>query len=880
MTFMGKDVDLGVFKKYGYDPLYPDAYDSRDRPILVYDTVQAKKTMLSYNKLQGWIKRRHVVEVDPKLNTYTYKTGQGSREDNFRMNAIEGFAQENNFVKELAYKCSNDWFKLASSHKDWTINYEDPLKNSNAENINKAHLYALVDVLKRFPTSKTHNSVLIIRKRKMELYRYINAETIKNLEHMIEYILNSTAGEEELLNDYNFSDMPILLALEHYDSLTIHFEPKNTKGKKSGGFFPYFNISGYDLTRYGIYSEEVFQDRKIARKTFKDNCFIQALVTSGMLSNDEVIRLRSMIFTRMFPRECIKKIAEIFNLHITVCHLRDDNTWEKKKDYNFGSRRIDLCLYKNHYFLSEQVWITVDYIKYKDIIDKDTKINPLRKEYIKYYWDEKYDRKSSSYRYLKKPNNIMVLIRDMIDEGLLIPLTPDYYYNLCSTKQYFTNYDFHNLVDAKILSTSDVPITKPKNIIFVDEITDDMVEHATKINTLDTIPIKAFMSSGCEYVLKSYAYPHVPSEHLPLFHNIIEEVFGVDIYKYSTLPVLGTVLMWKTGCYEGVHSLGGYVLQFIRKCLKKPICQTAYDQKIFIEGDLMQIDRNSSYCSSYVNFLGIPKGIPKILPKIPNLSLCDYYYILVNIISFRCKRNRDAFPLLLNTGEQFFDKVTWETILAHYTVDYYIISGYYYDEGFNTNIKTLALKLYELRQTYQELSDAFKFLINCLWGKSLQKENKTYVAKVNESKVDSFINYNFEYIYDRKKAGNNNIFRLYKPFQTTYRLPQFAVNVANYSRCLMTNIIYDLEFPIYYCNTDSLLFDVSNENEKITELIGKGLGKFHVEFKHAKRFYGITGRTTLVVYNNDTLRIRTPMRSIPRDKDDKIEAWYNSLLES
>lgn len=42
--------------------------------------------------------------------------------------------------------------------------------------------------------------------------------------------------------------MPIILALEHYDSIRVHFEPKN-----SGGFFPCFNISGCDLIIYGIY---------------------------------------------------------------------------------------------------------------------------------------------------------------------------------------------------------------------------------------------------------------------------------------------------------------------------------------------------------------------------------------------------------------------------------------------------------------------------------------------------------------------------------------------------------------------------------------------------------------------------------------------------
>lgn len=83
MTFIEKEIDLGVSKKYDYNPLYPDAYDSRDGLILVYDTLQDKKTTLLYNKLQGLLKRRHVIEVDPKLNTYTYKTGKESRKDNF-----------------------------------------------------------------------------------------------------------------------------------------------------------------------------------------------------------------------------------------------------------------------------------------------------------------------------------------------------------------------------------------------------------------------------------------------------------------------------------------------------------------------------------------------------------------------------------------------------------------------------------------------------------------------------------------------------------------------------------------------------------------------------------------------------------------------------
>ena len=159
--------------------------------------------------------------------------------------------------------------------------------------------------------------------------------------------------------------------------------------------------------------------------------------------------------------------------------------------------------------------------------------------------------------------------------------------------------------------------------------------------------------------------------------------------------------MFKYNCFDDVYELTSKPAQFIKKCSPKVLLNTAYDKPVYVEGDLIQIDKNGSYTSTYMNFEGIPKGKPKIIKDFkPNDY--SYYFIKINVKSYTCKHNTDAFPLIKQTGIMYLDKTMFDSINEHYNIEYDFMCGYYFDEGFNDNIKQLANDLYELRDELKQ----------------------------------------------------------------------------------------------------------------------------------------------------------------------------------
>ena len=126
--------------------------------------------------------------------------------------------------------------------------------------------------------------------------------------------------------------------------------------------------------------------------------------------------LTSFIKTKSVPREELKNIAETFKTHI-ICKVHYN---EKTSTREFGKeyeRKIKLHILGNHYILDKDVNVTPFYIKHYEQINSDVRFkNHPRKHMLKRFDDNKHE-------FDKKPCNIIKVIKTMIDNKLLIPMT-------------------------------------------------------------------------------------------------------------------------------------------------------------------------------------------------------------------------------------------------------------------------------------------------------------------------------------------------------------------------------------------------------------------------------------------------------------------------
>ena len=137
------------------------------------------------------------------------------------------------------------------------------------------------------------------------------------------------------------SDLELVQFVEGGKKLTIKHLAKSFKN--SGAFFKHtlrVPLDGLDV--YGIYSE-------VNVDNYEDSCFVKALEASGVVSAEQLVKVRLAIKTRYLPMCNMRKIAETFGLHIKVRGIT--NT---RRVHEFGDKSaplVDLGLVDQHYFL-------------------------------------------------------------------------------------------------------------------------------------------------------------------------------------------------------------------------------------------------------------------------------------------------------------------------------------------------------------------------------------------------------------------------------------------------------------------------------------------------------------------------------------------------
>ncbi|KAK8848033.1 hypothetical protein M9Y10_019086 [Tritrichomonas musculus] len=152
-------------------------------------------------------------------------------------------------------------------------------------------------------------------------------------------------------------------------------------------FFPYINLlDSLDLTRYQIYNS-------IDKKNYRDNCFVYACTQSGVFTEEEIHKLRTMMLTRSIPNKKILEIAIQMKCHFVLYKLDEtrnsrtqkrDSVDTRKNSKVIADRMIRLLIYKDHFMIdmNEKLPITKYYIERKDELDMKFSDIPIAERHI------------------------------------------------------------------------------------------------------------------------------------------------------------------------------------------------------------------------------------------------------------------------------------------------------------------------------------------------------------------------------------------------------------------------------------------------------------------------------------------------------------------
>lgn len=355
------------------------------------------------------------------------------------------------------------------------------------------------------------------------------------------------------------------------------------------------------------------------------------------------------------------------------------------------------------------------------------------------------------------------------------------------------------------------------------------------------------------------------------FRKMILETIDMDVFNYSSLPGLADQYFIKKGCYDGVYFLTGTVRKYVQESIVGGRVMSKDNKTWKLQEDLDNLDANSLYPSAMTRIPGFPKGKPKLLTNfcwdyVKNL---DHFVVEIKITNVREKFDLPMFSYISDNGNRVWsndippknlivNKIDLEDYIKYHKIDFQIISGIYWNEGFNNTINFVINDLYNMRKKYKQegnkLEFVIKLLLNSAYGKTILKERpykniylksklelENYISK-NMNKVIDWVEIKQNASKDKKYEPPTNY--VVKVFQSLYNHTNRAHcggMILSMSKRIMNEMVYASKLAkctIYYSDCDSAQLTLKNlqKTKKIykelygREMIGEELGQFKSEF--------------------------------------------------
>jgi hypothetical protein len=805
-----------------------------------------KRETWTGKKFRRYVANGTIKKVDPELLSpeYQKRTGKGWQDTltahDFSQMDLPKWDTQSVLVKDRAVKLFN------TLQRDLMLGRDVAICRTGHDEVNKSRLYAMMAVLSNFKFTRDHFAVFIITTSDGPEFFMINQDTL----HLMKKIINAAFyGKADPFMGVEKSDYAQHFTANDWKKMEIVFQ-EDGDGTGEGLWLNFLDnrpsqkepeavVPKRRKHRAGLFMFLNGTPSDLSRfgiyntfnvNNYRTNCLVQAIQNAECLDDEEINLLKWIIKTATIKLSDLAVIGELFKLEFHVSKWSDEKgAINHTKTYakgGAGRKKIHLFHRDGHLMLME----------------KTTALGG-------------------------KPIWISTVIEKMFRAGQLFPLT-------------------YVQANQALRARLDVPpLEAVKYSPLCLDVGKRTMEHMVLKDIdriLDVDEIKAMEDKTKGQLFRT-------------FKCWIQRKFGLSPDRYRSLACLGHAILEGEGCFAGVPALGGPVGEFIRLCQTSPLCEAQFNRPVKVEGELVQIDRRGSYCSVYKDFQGIPTGppIPIQGDKPFRGRDWDYYYICINVISFKlkeCMGSEDPFPLIRKTGLLYLDMELFATIKAWYDLEYDLISGFGFTGGFNTNVKKVAVEMWQLRMEIQPpvLAKVVKRMINSMFGKSIQKEKLTYQVTYDKDHFFSYLRLTklTDGIFSVKKRGDSFSVTFAHSIVVNWIRPQFGVNVLSWSRTMMGTYMWcgsSVGVNVFYVNTDSMVMtkeDAKKLNMKCNwQLIGDKLGTFSYEFPNtARKFICLSKKKYLFCFNDGTFKVRFGPQD-ERDPEEYFEAKYAELTQ-
>tara|TARA_R100000805_G_C3625951_1_gene136205 strand:- start:6484 stop:9975 length:3492 start_codon:yes stop_codon:yes gene_type:complete len=347
------------------------------------------------------------------------------------------------------------------------------------------------------------------------------------------------------------------------------------------------------------------------------------------------------------------------------------------------------------------------------------------------------------------------------------------------------------------------------------------------------------------------------------FRQMTLDFFDIDINAKEILTVAGMSFRHLMNeCFEDTYSVSGIVLEFIRRSTVGGQTQCARNKSMFIEQEILDQDKRSLYPSAMVELQGIPKGVPKVFTcEIP--SHVDYFFVEIQIQ--RVQGPDYDFPILAIRNEaginEWTNDIVGKRVIVgkqtlqdlidwNHVFEYDVIHGYYWDEGWNSNLASTINHMYnrrdELKREGNPAQLIYKLLMNSSYGRTGLKPINDDNVYLSPEALNRYIANNHDRISRMHIMPNGDVRVMSKkPINLHFNQQHVASMILEKAKHLMRKCLLlpqYMESPlagnIYYTDTDSIHIskDAWKELEGLyrsryaEELEGKKLGQFHSDF--------------------------------------------------
>lgn len=350
------------------------------------------------------------------------------------------------------------------------------------------------------------------------------------------------------------------------------------------------------------------------------------------------------------------------------------------------------------------------------------------------------------------------------------------------------------------------------------------------------------------------------------YNKCMNETFGKPIFNFLTISSYADDYFKSRGVYDDVYEVNGGLKKFLSKAVyggRVNVCKKF--KKQVINKKINDFDGVSLYPSAIYRLCkeyGMPIGQAKRLNKNDDITTKDYYVVEIEITKINKKQNNPFIALKTKESIKYIndipenglkvvvDRFTLEDYIKFHQIEYNILEGVYWDEGFNNKFIIISDVFKErLKEKAKKTPEGnikqelYKLILNSAYGKTLLKSSCEKDKIVSKKDFNKYMYNNFNTIKHAKKLSDNQYLITQYDADKSYNRAHCGIAILSMSKRIMNEVMNeanDADINIYYQDTDSMHVD-DDQIQKLAdlykirynkELIGKDLGQFHNDFAH------------------------------------------------